>query len=98
MQRRVSDKERGIVCGEHLVEQLARQRGTWSPAIVVAPGDGISVEQDLSGRTGAVESLKVHVGASTQVYAYVTSYEMIDGRWSGSITRSAEYTFAISPL
>src|SRR5262245_4900131 len=49
--------------------QLARQRGTWSPAIVVAPGDGISVEQDLSGRTGAVDSVKVHVDSSTQVYA-----------------------------
>src|SRR5688572_22853442 len=34
--------------------QLARQRGTWQPSIIIAPAPGVTVTEHLSGRTGAV--------------------------------------------
>lgn len=89
---------------------LARQAGAWQPALIITTSGGtllydgarainsntITVTGDLSGRTGAVASLKIAATTRTALYAYTTSWSMIDARFDASITRAAEYTFAIS--
>jgi hypothetical protein len=89
---------------------LARQAGSWQPALIIANTDGVrlydgetgltsggvTVTRDLSGRTGAVARLKITASSRTALYAYTTSWAVIGSRYEGSITRSAEYTFAIS--
>lgn len=87
---------------------FAKQRATWQPAIILVDAAGtklydgenvlagaLNISGNLSGRTGAVASVKIEAATRTALYAYVTSWEMIAGRYEGSISRQAQYTFAI---
>lgn len=100
-----------VAAGSSLTIELARTRGAWQPALVIATADGeqlfdgqgvpstpsfeLRVTAEESGRSGERARVVLESGAAVALYVYTTSWEMIDAEFAGGIPRTAEYSLRL---
>ncbi len=74
--------------------RLERTGGTFEPALVMA-SDRVTWEVDESGRGGDVEALRIFADAAAPVDIYVSSWPVVDGGFTTSLSVSAEYRLTV---
>jgi hypothetical protein len=91
--------------GGPVTVRLERTAGTFAPALVVADRAGVlvsggdpaplhdvvTVTDAVSGRSGAEASVTLEASATTDVFVYVTGWEILDAGFAGGLPTSVRY-------